>query len=81
MKIAILDFSCSTLDVVTVTEEWLRNDLRDNLDEQFEDEEWERMDDDELLDLFLYDYCNYSSNIQYMVDFTEYRNMTPKDFR
>lgn len=81
MKIAILDFSCSSLDVVTVTEEWLANDLRENLSVQYDDEEWDRMDDEERLELFLFDYCNYSSNIQYMVDFTENRNMTPADFR
>lgn len=81
MKIAILDFLCSSLDVVTVTEEWLANDLRENLSVQYDDEEWNRMDDEERLELFLFDYCNYSSNIQYMVDFTENRNMTPEDFR
>lgn len=81
MKIAILDFSCSSFDVVTVSEEWLANDLRNELSMQYEDEEWEQMDETERLELFLYDYCNYSFNIQYMVDFTENRNMTPKDFR
>ena len=82
MKIAILDFSCSSLDTITVSEDWLNNDLREELSEIYEDEEWEAMDDDERLQLFLFEYCNYSdSNIQYMVDYTENRNMTPKDFR
>lgn len=81
MKIAVLDFECSRVDIVTVDEKWLRNDLRDALPEWYDDDEWADKDESELIDLFLCDYCGYSSGeIYYMVDFSQVRYTTPKDY-
>ena len=63
MKITVLDFSCNSVDIITV------------------DEEWDATDESERIELFLFEYCDYSdSNIQYMVDCSEVRYRTPKDY-
>ncbi len=33
MQIAVLDFNTNTVDVISVDDEWLENDLRDELPE------------------------------------------------
>ncbi len=81
MKITVLDFTCNSVDIITVDEAWLDNDLREALPEWYDDEEWEAKDESERIELFLFEYCDYSdSNIQYMIDCSEIRNRTPKDY-
>lgn len=81
MKITVLDFCQSAVDIITVDEKWLNNDLREALPEWYEDDEWAEKDESERIELFLFEYCGYSdSNIQYMVDCSEIRNRTPKDY-
>lgn len=81
MKIAVLDFNTNTVDVISVDDEWLENDLRDELSEWYEDEEWAKVDKDEKLNLFLFDYCGYSDgSIEYMCDYEKVQYLTPKDF-
>lgn len=81
MKITVLDFSQSTVDIITVDDKWLNNDLREALPEWYEDDEWVAMDKDERIELFLFEYCGYSNSyIHYMIDCSEIRNRTPKDY-
>lgn len=81
MKIAVLDFNTTTVDIITVDENWLNNDLRNALPEWYEDDEWAAKDESDRIELFLFEYCGYpDSNIQYMVDCSEIRNLTPKDY-
>ena len=81
MKIAVLDFRSASLDIIKVDEEWLQSDLRNALPEWYDDDEWAQFDESDLIQLFLYEYCNYSaSNIEYMADLTEVNKLTPNDF-
>jgi len=38
MKIAVLDFNTNSVDVISVDDEWLENDLRNELSEWYEDD-------------------------------------------
>ena len=81
MKITVLDFNTTTVDIITVNENCLDNGLREALPEWYDDEEWESKDESERIERFLFDYCGYSdSSIQYMVDCSEIRNRTPNDY-
>lgn len=82
MKIAVLDFSTNTVDIITVEQKWLEKDLREALPEWYTDEAWKDVceNEDELIDHFLFTYCNYNpDNIQYMVNFKEVTYFTPKE--
>lgn len=48
MKITVLDFSCNSVDIITVDDEWLNNDLRESLPEWYDDEEWDATDESEV---------------------------------
>lgn len=81
MKIAVLDFHTSTVDLITVDDDWLENDLQVELSVWYDEEEWLGMSKEDKIEMFIFDYCGYSpSNIHYMVDYTQVLNLTPKDF-
>lgn len=83
MKIAVLDYSINSVEIIDVEEKWLESDLRKALPENFTDEEWEDIcnDEDELIKLFLFSYCNYDSDsIYYLAECEEVNYYTPKDF-
>lgn len=80
MKITVLDFNSNSVDIINVDEKWLRNDLRDSLSEWYDDEEWAEKDESDLIELFLFDYCNYSGSAVYMADCSQIQYLTPKDF-
>lgn len=81
MKIAILDFNANTVDLITVDDNWIDNDLREELPEWYDDEEWHTKSKDDKIEHFIFEYCGYSAdNIQYMVDYEKVEVLTPKDF-
>lgn len=81
MIITVLDFGRDAVDIITVSEEWLQTKLRNELQEWYDDEEWNGFQIDELIDLFLYEYCNYpQNNIQYIANSTTINYRTPKSY-
>ena len=81
MKIAILDYSVGSIDIIEIDENWLDTGLRNALTEKFTDEQWDTIDDDDRVKLFLYDICRYrEEDIYYMFGCTETRFLGLADF-
>ena len=60
---------------------WTTNGLKTTSETNCPNDEWAKVDKDEKLTLFLFDYCGYSDgNIEYMCDYEKVQYLTPKDF-
>lgn len=84
MKIVVLDYTTTSVKIIDVEEKWLEEDLRIALPLEYTDQEWKGIIEDEveLIELFLFSYCNYDlDNIYYMAGVSEIDYYKPKSLR
>lgn len=79
MKIVVFNEYDCTVDTITVDEDWIESDMRDELVEWYDDEEWAAMPFQSKVDLFIFQFCKYHETAQYMID-PEKRNFKVTDF-
>lgn len=80
MRIAVFNHVLNTVELLNVNKKWLKGEMRHRISVWVDDEEWQKLPMNELIEIFLFDFCNYEPSVDYMVDYDDVKHLTHRDF-
>lgn len=81
IKIAVLQYSSSEVDIISVPLEWLNEEMPEDACASISSEEWQRMDLQDKVEIFLAEWCQYDpSDIHYMIEPNHINHLKHRDF-